>query len=236
MAFVFPAAPASKHVRSKMTCSLTTPAVTPILVTDILDTLVVDPFFNGMEKHFGFLKFDEFLKAKTPDLWVQFEMGKVDEEEVAQNFFRDGRRVDMPAFKQYLKQSYKLLPGTASMLTSLRNAGIEIHACSNYPIWSDLIEDTLQLRQNFGLNWTFVSGREGLRKPDKRAYMRVAEKAKVDVSSCILLDDRKANCDGALDAGFLGAVHFQNSQQAMRELETLYAGCDIAVDFNTSEC
>lgn len=207
---------------------------TPILVTDVLDTLVADPFFNGMSTYFGFPSFQDFIAAKTPDLWVQFELGNVSEDYVARNFFRDGRNIDLLAFKRFLKSSYQLLPGIHSMLLSLQHSGIDVHLCSNYPVWADLIEESLQLTSKYAVNWTFVSGREGVRKPDPAAYMRVAENAGVDIASCILLDDREANCDGALSAGFLDAVLFESAFQASTQLQKIYAGKGVLLELEPS--
>lgn len=220
--------------RRTMTSRITRTPLAPVLITDILDTIVVDPFFNGMASHFGFSQFDAFLKAKTPNLWVQFERGEVEENILADNFFRDGRKIDVDALKQFLKNSYHLVPGVDDMLFALRGAGIEIHACTNYPIWADLVEDALQLESTFGLKWTFVSAREGCRKPEKRAYLRTAEKAQVDASDCILLDDKKVNCDGAIEAGYRTAIHFQNANQAMEQLEKVYADAGVTLQFNSS--
>lgn len=205
--------------------------LTPILVADVLDTLVVDPFFNGMHTYFGFKSFDSFVAAKTPHLWVQFEKGQVGEPQVIQNFFKDKRPVDLNNFKRYLRSSYRLMPGTAHMLNTLRDARVEVHLCSNYPTWASMIEEELQLSSIFGVHWTFISGHEGVRKPEKLAFLRVAEKAKVAPDACVLLDDNLQNCHGAMDAGFLAAVHFQNATQAEEHLEEIFKRHGVTINF-----
>lgn len=198
------------------------PAQRPVLFCDVLDTLVADPFYRGMAQHFGFDSFGAFCGAKTPDIWVRFEKGLVDERALATQFFSDGRAVDVPALKRFLFDQYTLLPGVENMLTMLRDAKVEMHVCSNYPVWNTIIEDKLGLSERFGMQWSFVSGREGLRKPDIEAYQRAASIAGVDVSSCVLLDDREANLRGAMDANFYDAVHFKDAAQAMGALKDLY--------------
>lgn len=195
----------------------------PVLVADVLGTLVKDPFYHGMSRFFGFKTFEEFLDAKTPHLWVDFELGKFDETQVASNFFKDGTPVDLSGLKQFLKEKYDLLPGVPEMLKAFQTANIPVHLCTNYPVWAYLIEDTLHLTSRFGVKWTFISGEEGVRKPDKEAYLRVAHKANIPPSQCIFLDDRKENCLGSLQAGYLAAVHFKNAEDAFRELKLLYA-------------
>lgn len=200
---------------------------TPILVSDVLGTLVRDPFYHDMASYFGFDNLGQFVAAKTPRLWVEFELGKIDETYLARHFFKDHRPVNLDSFKHFLQQSYQFLPGIPDMLTALRHAQVEVHLCTNYPTWASLIEDSLHLASRFGVKWTFVSGAEGVRKPDKRAYRIVASKAHVSLSDCILLDDRQENCDGALDAGFLASVHFENALQASGEIKQLYLNNSI---------
>lgn len=108
------------------------------------------------------------------------------------------------------------------MLNNLRYSGVQVHLCSNYPIWARIIEEELQLSSKFGVHWTFISGHEGVRKPDKLAFLRVAEKANVTPGDCILLDDNIGNCHGAMDAGYLAAVHFQDSAQASKQIAGIF--------------
>lgn len=217
-----------------MTCCCASQRRVPVLVADVLDTLVVDPFFNGMSSYFGFTSFNDFVEAKTPGLWVKFEEGQIGEMEAMQNFFKDRRHVDICRFKRYLKESYCLVPGISPMLTALKEAQVEVHLCTNYPVWADLIEEALHLTERFGVQWTFVSGREGVRKPDKEAFLRVARNADVDPLACVLLDDRKQNCDGAMEAGFLAAIRFENAKQASKEIEEMFSRNNVTIELATS--
>lgn len=204
---------------------------TPILVSDVLDTLVLDPFYNGLASHFGFTSFPAFLDAKSPDQWIEFELGHIDEAQLAANFFKDCRHVSLPDLKQFLKKTYRYLPGVQELLLSLRDAKVEVHLCSNYPVWADLIEETVRINARYGAKWTFVSGRQGIRKPDISVYKLVAEKAGVDPSSCILLDDRQSNCEGAVQAGYFDAIRFQNASQAKNDLHSIFAKHGVILDF-----
>lgn len=206
-----------------MACATTA----PVLVCDVLGTLVRDPFYHDMASYFGFDNLAQFVAAKTPRVWVDFELGRVDETYLARHFFKDHRPVNLDHLKHYLKQSYQLLPGVPKMLTGLRDAQVQVHLCTNYPTWASLIEDSLHLTSRFGVKWTFVSGAEGVRKPDKEAYWTVAHRANVNPSECILLDDRQENCKGALDAGFLASVCFENAFQASEEIGQLYLDNNI---------
>lgn len=196
----------------------------PICCVDVMDTLVADPFSRGMAQHFGFDTFSDFLAAKKDGVWIDFELGRLTEEELSREFFRDSTRMlDVKRFKCFLRDSYELLPGISELLEVLRQSNIEVHAFSNYPIWYLLIEEKLRLQQR-GVKWTFVSAVEGLRKPDKKAYLRVARNANVNIRDCVLLDDREVNCDAAVEAGFRGAVHFVSAEQAVMDLRKIYSG------------
>jgi hypothetical protein len=52
-------------------------------------------------------------------------------------------------------QRYEYLPGMQLLLSELKAAGYELHACSNYPAWWQLIEEKLEVSSY--LAWTFIS-------------------------------------------------------------------------------
>lgn len=192
-----------------------------VLVCDVLDTLVADPFSRGMSSHFGFKTMQDFLAAKQPGTWEKFELGTISESELSTLFFRDRRVADIDAMKRFMSEKYTLLPGVADMLRAFANAGVPVHLCSNYGPWAALIEDAVSL-ESLGATWTFVSALQGARKPDVRAYHTTAELAGVSPADCVLLDDRQRNCDGAVDAGYKGAVRFRDVDQAREELAAFF--------------
>lgn len=216
--------------RTQMSIS-NSPHFRPVIVADVMDTLVKDPFFNGMAAHFGFSTFDTFIKAKNPHTWPDFELGKLSELNFAGQFFLDKTPIDLDGLKSFLRQSYTLLPGIAQLLTSMRNADIPVHLCSNYPVWYEIIESELRLSDNYDVKWTFVSARDGIRKPDLNVFHLTAERAGVNPDACILLDDRQENCDSALRAGYLAAIRFQNAQQATAQLNQIFSNIGLPPNF-----
>lgn len=192
----------------------------PVLVCDVLSTLVTDPFSHGMHRHFGFDTMKEFLAAKTAETWINFELGRLSEEQLSAAFFRDGRPVDIESLKKFLISKYQLIPGCDELIRKYGKFA-PVHLCSNYGPWNTLIEETCGL-EKLGAQWTFVSANEGVRKPHRNAYLKTAEIAGVAPEQCVLLDDREENCAGARDAGFLGAVRFVNAEQANRDLDQFF--------------
>lgn len=192
-----------------------------VLVSDVLDTLVYDPFSRGMAAHFGYSTMGEFLAAKTPETWVRFESGQLTEAELSAQFFRDRPPIDVAALKTFLSQRYSLIPGAADLLRDFANANIPVHLCTNYPAWTSLIEDAVHL-ESFGAKWTFISADHGTRKPQHDAYVITARLAAVPPAQCVLLDDRQSNCDGAISAGFHAAFRFHDVEQARVQLAPLF--------------
>lgn len=125
-----------------------------ILLLDVMDTLVSDPFYEAMPRHFG-MPFRELLDAKHPTAWVEFERGDIDERQLLAKFFKDGRPVDGEALTRMMRDEYRILEGIEPLLTRLKAAGVPMHACSNYPVWWRNVERSTRLGR--WIEWTFVS-------------------------------------------------------------------------------
>jgi len=176
-----------------------------VLLWDVMGTLVHDPFFSEMPEFFG-MSFDSMLAAKHPTAWVEFELDRRTESEFLDDFFADRRDFDRRGFVDVVRTAYRWLPGMEELLAELRGHGFTMHAFSNYPVWYELIEQRLGLSRF--LDWTFVSCRTGLRKPDPAAYVRVLNELGVPAEQLVLVDDRKRNCQAALQGG-IEAVRFE---------------------------
>jgi len=191
----------------------------PILLWDVMGTLVHDPFFAEMPKFFG-LSFEELLAAKHPSAWVEFERGELSEKAFLDVFFADGRDFDQKGFVSAVRSSYRWLPGLEQLLAELHGAGCSMHAFSNYPIWYRLIEERLELSRF--IEWTFVSCLTGLRKPDAAAYGQALNALGVRAEHCIFIDDRVSNCEGARDHG-IRSLLFEGVQPLRNSLRDLGA-------------
>jgi HAD superfamily hydrolase (TIGR01509 family) len=197
----------------------TDPYNPPILLFDVMDTLVHDPFYDAIPAFFD-MTMAELLDAKDPDAWPDFETGKIDEKTFLTRFFADGRAIDPVALKRCLMVSYQWLDGVEEVLDELSGLGVPMHALSNYPTWYRLIERKLSCSRYF--NWSFVSCVTGFRKPARTAYEHALSVLGVSAGRCIFIDDRASNCDGAREAG-LRAIHFTDAGQLRGELERLGA-------------
>lgn len=52
------------------------PSPPPVLLLDVMDTIVYDPFYLDMPRFFG-ITFKELLAAKHPSAWIQVRCGLV---------------------------------------------------------------------------------------------------------------------------------------------------------------
>lgn len=186
----------------------------PVLLVDVMDTLVYNPFNREIPDYFG-LTPAELLEQKDLRAWIQFELGEISEAEYFRRYFDGRRRFDDAEFKCVVRTAYRFLDGTEEFLQRLRHHGYEIHALSNYPVWFRDIEERLALSRF--IEWSFVSCLTGVRKPDTEAFLGAARALERRPEDCLLIDDSLANCEAA-QAVNMPAIHFMNATAAWAEL------------------
>ncbi|MEM9067953.1 MAG: HAD-IA family hydrolase [Myxococcota bacterium] len=186
-----------------------------ILLLDVMGTIVRDPFHDDMPAFFG-MSLQQLLAEKHPSAWVRFERDEIDGETFLREFFADGRDYDRAGFVRCVREGYAYLDGMDTLLADLAKAEAAIHALSNYPRWSRWIEEKLNLERY--LQWTFVSWKTGLRKPDPDAYLRAARDLQVSPSECLFVDDRESNVRAARSIG-MQALQFSDARTLRAELQ-----------------
>ncbi|MCB9611692.1 MAG: HAD-IA family hydrolase [Sandaracinus sp.] len=169
-----------------------------VLLLDVMDTLVRDPFYEDVPRFFG-MSLAEVLAQKDPSAWPRFERGEIDEGTMLRAFFADGRAFDHDAFCEAVRDGYAFLPGIEALLEELAEARVPMFALSNYPCWSAWIEARLGLGRF--LDWRFVSWRTGVRKPDPEAFRGPVNALGVAPEACLFVDDRESNCVAARNEG-----------------------------------
>ena len=189
-----------------------------VILWDIMDTLVRDPFFTHMPGFFGHT-FDELVTRLTPRAWVEFELGRLTELEFYARFFRDGSAIDGAGLKQHMAAAYAWVDGMEALLTELQALSVSMHALSNYPVWYQVVEQRLGLSRYVELS--FISCHTGLRKPAPEAFLHACEQLAVPAEACLLIDDRAQNCDAAREVG-LSAWRFEGSVPSLRQALVQY--------------
>lgn len=185
-----------------------------ILLLDVMSTLVYDPFAVEMPEFLG-VSFQEIIARKTPEHWPRFERDEISEEEFYKNFYLEGPPIDGEGLKQVLFDSYRFLDGIEPLLEELSARGVEMHTLSNYPVWWEIIERKLELSRY--VEWTFVSCKMGVRKPDPKAYTIPLAALDAAPHECLFVDDRGINCRAAAEVG-LHAVKFEGAEALRKSL------------------
>ncbi len=188
--------------------------VKPVLLVDVMSTLVYDPFYQEMPAFFG-LSLEELMRAKHPTAWTEFEKGHWTEQQFLDSFFADGRSFDHEGFKAVTFRAYRWLPGMEELLVELSKAGVFMHIMSNYPLWYLEIDRRLGLSRY--LPWSFVSCDWGLRKPNPQAFTRLLAYLQVLPAGALFIDDNGVNCDTATNCG-IPSVRFRDAKTLRREL------------------
>ena len=188
-----------------------------LLLLDVMDTLVADPFFRGFHKDlFGFSSIKELFAVKDQDSFMAFERGELSEAEHFATYFSDRRPVDGNRVREYLIQRYEWLPGMKELCTELQSAGVPLAAMSNYPApWAPLVEDAVGLSQL--VPWAFVSGDFGLRKPSPEAYLAALKAVGREAGEVVFVDDSQTNVDAAQALG-ITSIRFESAAALRPEL------------------
>lgn len=196
----------------------------PILLFDVMDTLVRDPFYHDIPAFFG-MSMKELMECKHPTAWIEFEKGLISEDELAKKFFKDGRHLDVEGLKNCMRRGYSYLDGIEELLHTLKLNNYEMHAFTNYPVWYQMIEDKLKLSTY--LSWTFCSCTIGKLKPDPGFYSEAFRYLDVEPGSCIFVDDRLKNVEGAVSVGMVG-LQFKGADALRQDLSLL--GINVSAD------
>ena len=181
-----------------------------VVLLDVMDTLIVDPFFRGMHCDvFGCASMKELFSLKDPDAFIDFECGTISEDECLERFFKDRRPVDRHLLRSYLLERYQWIDGMRELLIELQAARVPMATFSNYPAaWAELVEESTQLSTL--APWAFISGEQGVRKPDAAAFAAALKAVDRKAEDVIFVDDSKANVEAAIELG-IPSVRFQGA-------------------------
>lgn len=109
--------------------------------------------------------------------------------------------------------------GMYALLCDLKSRGYGLYGLTN---WSDKVYEVIRNHPIFELlDGALISSEVHLLKPDVRIYDCLLQRYGLLGSECVFVDDRKENVNGALEAGYAAAVHFENVEQLKTEFSTL---------------
>ena len=101
------------------------PPTRPLLLLDVMDTMIVDPFFRGFHRDlFGLASVESLFAVKDRASFVAFECGEIDEAEHFATYFCDRREVDGERIKAYMRERYAWVrPPPAAPRARARTSG-----------------------------------------------------------------------------------------------------------------
>jgi HAD superfamily hydrolase (TIGR01509 family) len=190
----------------------------PLLVFDLMDTVIVDPFYREVLDYLG-TTLPDLGQVKHPTSWLEFETNFCDEASFLERFYRPEtglRLADQEAFKQIFSDNYRFVPGMEALLTELAHLGQPLWVLSNYSNWWHLARQKLALDRFFA--GYCVSCDIGFRKPSGEAYSALINA--IGHRNLVLIDDRQPNIKGAQQVGLEGIL-FVDTENLRNVLETL---------------
>ncbi len=194
-----------------------------LVLFDMMDTLVRDPYFSAAEKFFTQPKSQEnFFQCKNRDSFISFEKGEISEKEYFDHFYyqekveqlsekEESFLISPQRLSSFLFKNLRYVCGMKELLLSLqKEKEVLTGIASNYPEWYwKVIHALPELKQ---CDYLFFSCEMGSRKPEKSYYLSiqksiqeyqkensipfVEECASTGILSSIkilFLDDRKKN-------------------------------------------
>ena len=160
-----------------------------------------------------------FFESFTPDSdWAQFDLGRVDEAELARRIAaRTGRpearvRRVIDAIPPHLEP----LPDTVALVASLREAGHRLYYLSNMPApYAEHLEREHAVVRTFADG--IFSARVGLMKPHAPIFELAEARFGLQPAQTVFIDDHAGNVEAARARGWQ-AVQFKSAQQVRAEL------------------
>ncbi len=127
-----------------------------------------------------------------------------------------GHRPEMHRFKEIYFEALDPNPPMIDLMRELRESGYRMAMLTNnVREWEPWWRPMLPVDEIF--ETVVDSGFVGCRKPEPRIYEMTLERIAMPAEACLFVDDILVNCEGAEAAG-MTAVHFQDTEQAIREI------------------
>jgi len=128
-----------------------------------------------------------------------------------------GHRPEMHRFKEIYFEALDPNPPMIELMRELKAEGyLMAMLTNNVREWEPLWRPMLPVDEIF--ETVVDSGFVGCRKPESKIYELTLKRIGLPAESCLFVDDVQVNCEGARKVGMI-AVHFQNNEQAISEIQ-----------------
>jgi len=198
-----------------------------LLLFDLMDTLVIDPYPHFLEhlKERG-ISVEAFLSQRNWSAFEAFERGEIREYEFFRDYYLPGfdpgpNRFPSPRkVKKELYRRIEPLPGILPVLEELKSdRELKMGVVSNYSMWYvEILKRIPELDPL--IDFFFFSCEMGVRKPDRRYYEIVLETVssalpQIERDGIYLIDDIPENLVVATEMGW--QTHRMEGVASLRE-------------------
>jgi HAD superfamily hydrolase (TIGR01509 family) len=190
----------------------------PVVVFDVMDTLLHDPYREAYEAATG-MTWDGFAAARPEGAYEALERSEIDESDYWRTVRGAGISVDVRRFHATRRDGYRWLPGMRGLLLETA-ASHRVILASNYPAaWLDDVRSSFFEGIRVELCGSSVLA---ARKPSRAFFDRMVQRLGLDPASTVLVDDSASNLAGAVAAGWR-AIRFQDAATTRDSLRPLIA-------------
>ncbi|MBO6162346.1 MAG: HAD family phosphatase [Eubacterium sp.] len=197
------------------------PRTIQTVVFDVGDVLINFRYRDHM-KDLGFSpEAVDFLSENMvlTEYWHEMDMGIRMEKDAVEHFTQLFPQYDreIRTFWAHTEGLVEEYPYSAPMIRRLRELGYGVYLLSNYPT-----ETAARHWPTFTFlpetDGYIISGPEKMTKPDPRIYRLLESRFGVNLSSCLFIDDRTVNLDGAAAVG-MHPLLFTGYPELVQELK-----------------
>lgn len=153
--------------------------------------------------------------------WQETDLGILSYEEIFQLFVEND-----PSIEKEIRESLTNIGGMLSQydyaipwIQDLKSRGYQVLFLSNFSEKA-LLEGAADMTFLPYMDGGVFSYKVNLVKPDPAIYKLLLEKYRLQPEECVFLDDTLPNVEAANALGIHG-IHFQNREQAQKELENM---------------
>ncbi len=186
-----------------------------LILFDMMDTLLVDPYFQVVEELLPDPREREiYFASRQRSAFEAFERGELGEREYFRRFYRpdlaEGVRENLPdpaKIKKRILRQVRPFSGVKELLADLKeNESFRLGIASNYSPWyGEILERQPWISESF--QYLFFSCEMGVRKPDREYYKIIdlalrGEGGEPLYEKIRFVDDRESNLLPAAERGW----------------------------------
>lgn len=188
-----------------------------LILFDMMDTLLADPFFPVLRKMCADQKqIREWSETRTKGVFEKFEKGLITEYEYFRDFYSTSNHSwwRPEKIKKYMFQSIDFLPGMKALFEDCLASQTATGIASNYSSW---YQDVIRLRPEIEkADYLFFSCELGERKPSAEFFHKITESLNMQPGKILFIDDRIENIKAARSQGWQ-TFHFHREGDGLAD-------------------